>query len=291
MLSPAPRINCFTAPDGYRYAARIWDVEQPVANIVCLHGIVSHSGWYQTSCAFLAKAGFAVYALDRRGSGLNPAARGDVDRWQTWIEDVEHFLGGLPHGAPRVLLGISWGAILAAAVARRHSELLAGLGLICPGLYAQQAANSIERTALRCAGALGLHRTQVRIPLKDPALFTNCQIARSYIASDPFTLRTFSIRCAQAGLELANYATETPEQIRSPTLLMLAESDRIVLNRPVREFVARIGHHERRVIEYPGAAHTLEFESDPTGYFRDLCQWCQDVSVGPRRHDESGTDR
>ena len=40
----------------------------------------------------LASAGFEVHFLDRRGSGLNADEPGDVDRWQTWIDDVAVYL-------------------------------------------------------------------------------------------------------------------------------------------------------------------------------------------------------
>ena len=41
----------------------------------------------------LAAAGFDVHFLDRRGSGLNAEQPGDVDHWQTWIDDVAVYLG------------------------------------------------------------------------------------------------------------------------------------------------------------------------------------------------------
>jgi alpha-beta hydrolase superfamily lysophospholipase len=35
----------------------------------------------------------------------------------------------------------------------------------------------------------------------------------------------------------------------------------------------------RRVILYPGAGHTLEFEPDPAVYFRDLVAWIGEVEA------------
>jgi len=281
MLAPAPIIRFTNASDGYRFAVRYWHVEQPKAHVVCLHGIVSHGGWYLPSCAFLAKQGFAVHMLERRGSGLNPRARGDVDRWQTWLDDVEGHLDSLPRGIPRILLGISWGGTLAAAVARRRPDLLDGVGLLCPGLFSRKAANVLQRAALRTAAMLGLKSARVAIPLKDPKLFTNEESAQAYIATDPLTLWHITIAFALANLELTRYATEKSEEIRVPTLAMLAERDPITVNDQVRDFVQRVGHAQKRVIEYPAASHTLEFEPDPSRYFQDLAQWCNDIGAGP----------
>ena len=108
-----PRIDYFSAADGYRISVRVWDIARPVARVVCLHGIISHAGWYSQSCRKLAEAGYEVHFMDRRGSGLNAAARGDVDHYETWLQDTEIYLGQLTATLPRILLGISWGGKLA----------------------------------------------------------------------------------------------------------------------------------------------------------------------------------
>ncbi|MFV2070779.1 MAG: alpha/beta fold hydrolase, partial [Pirellulales bacterium] len=211
MSSPAPQIRPFTAADGYRLATRVWNVENPLAHVLCLHGIVSHGGWYLASCAHLANAGFAVHMLDRRGSGLNPADPGDVDRWETWPRDVEQYLESLNETTPRLLLGISWGGTLATAVARRRPDLLQGLSLICPGLYSKKGATLLQRAALGVAGLLPLRSLRVKIPLQDPALFTGSESHQATIAADPLTLRKMTIRFARANQRLVRFATEKPE--------------------------------------------------------------------------------
>jgi alpha-beta hydrolase superfamily lysophospholipase len=58
-----------------------------------------------------------------------------------------------------------------------------------------------------------------------------------------------------------------------PLLLVLAGRDRIVNNSRTREFFNRTGSRVRTLIEYPDAAHTLEFEPEPEPYFADLASW------------------
>lgn len=275
MISPAPRIAFHASSDGYRCAVRVWDAPQPPARVVFLHGIISHGGWYHASCRALAEAGFEVHFLDRRGSGLNFDARGDVPRsWRTWLSDVESFLEVLPCDVPRLLMGISWGGKLAAAVARHRPELVGGLGLLCPGIFARKGANALQRLVLQWAGRRWMRMRRVPIPLRDPALFTDGPAWRSYIADDPLTLRRITLRFALEDLYLSQYAGEAPEEIRAPVLLTLAGRDRIIDNCKVRAFVERISA-EKQIIEYPAAAHTLEYEPDPAPYFRDLVAWCR----------------
>jgi len=78
-------------------------------NVVHLHGIQSHSGWYVETAAELARRGYAVYLTDRRGSGLSTAPRGDFAGSQQLVDDV----GAIVDEAgeqPTVLVGGCWGA-------------------------------------------------------------------------------------------------------------------------------------------------------------------------------------
>src|SRR5438876_3835193 len=64
----------FIASDHYICHYRCYDPTGPAkADLVFLHGIQSHGGWYEYSCGKLRDAGYTVWFLDRRGSGLNHA--------------------------------------------------------------------------------------------------------------------------------------------------------------------------------------------------------------------------
>ncbi|MFW6169223.1 MAG: alpha/beta fold hydrolase [Planctomycetota bacterium] len=278
MLNPAPEIRFRESRDGYLLASRVWDTDDPLAEVLFLHGIVSHGGWYLASCQFLATHQFRVHVLDRRGSGLNERQRGHVDRWETWLEDVENYFDTFTGSAPRLLLGVSWGGILATALARRNGTTISGLGLLCPGLFPRQAANVFQRVAPRMACGLGLRKPRVAIPLRDPALFTNSTQGQAYVGKDPLALREITLSFAVENQKLVRYATQNPEDIHVPSLLMLAGKDAIVDNAKTRNFFKRISHPKRTIIEYPEASHTLEFEPDPTRYFQDLTRWCRNIA-------------
>jgi len=122
-----------------------------------------------------------------------------------------------------------------------------------------------------------LRERRVTIPLQNPSLFTDSHEHQEYIRKDPFTLRKITVRFALADRALTRYTIETPREIRLPTLLMLAGRDRIVDNDRVRQFVDEFSADKKTIIEYPDAAHTLEFEPDPAGYFDDLARWAKEL--------------
>jgi acylglycerol lipase len=241
--------------------------------VVFLHGITSHGGWYNRSCEHLAAAGFDVHFLDRRGSGLNIEQPGDVDCWQTWLDDVRVYLERDRDAQPTVLCGISWGGKLATAVARRDPALVRGLSLICPGLYSPHEPGSLKRIALAAPAPKRLDERRIAIPLRSPSLFTDSPMWREFIAKDPLTLRNVTWRFAREDRGLTRFARQSAPFLKTPLLLVLAGRDRIVNNRRTRAFFFRTTTAQRTLLEYPNAAHTLEFEPDPEPYFRDLAEW------------------
>lgn len=273
-----PELVRFAGRDGYRFAVRRWPVDEPRANVVCLHGIVSHGGWYLGSGRALARAGCSVHFIDRRGSGLNLQCRGDVPSWETWLDDVESYLAALPRETPRVLLGISWGGKLATAIARRAGPSIDGLVLACPGLHARQQPGVLKRAAVGIANSLPLRSVRAPIPLRDPALFTDQPQAQRLIREDPLALWSVTMRFAYEDLKLTRYAlaagsTLCTPTLCTPTLLILAGRDRIVDNARTRRYFSRIGSEQKRLVEIADAAHTVEFHSDPAPYWRALSDW------------------
>lgn len=283
MFRPAPAIESFRLPDGYRTAVRVWRVAQPRARVVVLHGVISHGGWYLASCAHLADAGFEVHFLERRGSGLNRQQRGDVDHYTTWIHDVEYYLDHLGDGLPRVLFGISWGGILTAAVARHRGDLVDAIGFLCAGLFSRVETNWTQRMLLRMAASVGLSSKRIAIPLQAPGLFTNSARHQEYIRTDPFRLREMTLGFARNNVRLIRYATEAPADILAPTLMMLGGRDVIVHNDAMARFLGQLGTTDQTLITYPNAAHTLEFEPDTSKYFADLREWVERIRRGSER--------
>lgn len=274
MSTKPASIETYRAPDGQSLTLRHFPAAvEPIGSVVLLHGIISHSGWYGASAEFLAQRGFDVYALDRRGSGLNMDQRGDVDSWRTWVADIVAMCEQRRQHGPVVLLGISWGGKLAPVIARERPDLLAGIGLICPGVYALQQPGLAKRSALSASGKLGIHQRRVTIPLEDPALFTNSPKWQAFVRDDPLTLREITMRFAREDHKMTRFSRQSPQFIHTPTLLVLAGRDRIVRNQRTRRYLTEFASQDKTLLEYQTAAHTLEFEPDPSMFYDDLAAW------------------
>lgn len=285
---PEPIIRTLTMSDGYCLHYRHWvPVGPPKARIVALHGIQSHSGWYEYSTRKLCDAGYEVYFVDRRGAGMNQQSRGDTPHRDRWINDVAQVLSEVRYlsrnnqtRCPLVLMGVSWGGKQAIAAAVRRPDLVDALALLYPGLCPKIRPRLRKRVKLRLAEAIGARKSLVPVPLRDPALFAGERVWQEYIQNDPLSLHEVSVRFLIQNRELDRLVQKIPEQLTAPTLLMLSGQDRIIDNAATRRYFARCACLHRTQIEYPEAHHTLEFEPDRDRFIRDLIQWLQLIVDG-----------
>lgn len=279
-----PTIREYTASDGYVFKYRHWQPAEPRGYVVALHGIQSHSGWYEYSSSRLCEAGYDVRYLDRRGSGLNEVDRGHAPAATRLVNDVAQVLRDVrwerdqgDRSRPVVLMGVSWGGKLAAAVVGSRPELVDALALLYPGIKPRIRATAFQRFQLNLAVTLGMLRRPVPIPLDDPALFTSVPRWQEFIAADDLSIREATVGFLAASRDLDRLVDRTPRNITQPLLLMLAGGDRIIDNPATRRYAMRIASHDRREILYPNAAHTLEFEDDRDRFVADLISWLSGV--------------
>ena len=261
-----------TASDGYAFAYRHYPaIGLPRARLICLHGIQSHAGWYETSCTALAGLGYEVYFLDRRGSGANALRRGDTPSYTRLIDDVAEFVQTLPPDLPRVLLAISWAGKVAVALQRRHPGLVAGQVLLCPGLRPKIAPPALTR--LRIAGASLVAPTRMfPIPLNNPELFTKTPRWLEFLRRDPLALHQATARFLAASFWLDRELRLCPKHVTIPTLLLLAERDAIIDNFATARYVELFAGPVESIV-YPGAEHTLEFEPEGPPFLEDVVWW------------------
>jgi alpha-beta hydrolase superfamily lysophospholipase len=277
------KLATFTASDRYVFHYYCYrPAGTPRADVVFLHGIQSHGGWYEHSCTQLSAAGFAVWFLDRRGSGLNLEAieaRGDTPSFGRLLDDVAEFLrtfavGGDPRRrrVPLILAGISWGGKLAIALQRRYTGLTDGLMLLCPGLFPQVGVGLRGQIAILTSRLVAPTR-MFPIPLSDPELFTASPRWRDFIRNDALALREATARFLVESVRLDRYVRRAGPRVTVPTLLLLAGKDRIIRNDLTHRFFHRISTDDKNVITYPDAHHTLEFEPEPDRFIAEMIRW------------------
>jgi alpha-beta hydrolase superfamily lysophospholipase len=247
--------------------------------VLYAHGIQSHPGWFTGSAMALSEAGHTVYQVTRRGSGDNDIARGDCRSRHQLLDDVTlaiEFLRDAQHADRFALLGVSWGGkLLAAFLARDNAPAdVASLTLVAPGVVPR--ADVQFRVKIRIAGSLVVHPDMLYdIPLSSPALFTDNEAMREYLADDAHRLHQATARFLfESRLMDRDVRRAKAGSITCPTTLILSERDKIIDNEKTRAVIGKLVGVNLNVIVLPGA-HTLEFEPDPAEFYRRVVEAVQ----------------
>jgi len=285
-------IKIYPGALGAKLHYRKWSVPSPRGRVVLLHGIESHSGWYLASASFLAQRGFAVYAPDRRGSGLNLEARGDTPSYKALLEDLRIFIEGPPNvspsegqvqpqanekigpGIPLHLIGLCWGGKLATAFSLLHPEHITSLTLITPGLASKVDFSGRKKMDIFFS-SLFAPRKKFKIPIEKPEMFTANPQKIEYIKSDGLRLKDATARFFVESVKLDLFLRQRIHLLKKPIFLLLAGIDPIIDNQKVLSLVEQIPAEEKKIKVYKNSHHILEFEEDTQEFLEDLAKWLE----------------
>jgi alpha-beta hydrolase superfamily lysophospholipase len=236
--------------------------------------LAEHSGRYTNLVNYLVPGGYAVFAFDLPGHGKSEGARGYVERFQDYLDDLHAFLTRVraEHATPgTVIIGHSMGGTIAAAYAASHQETLVGLVLSGPVLLvdpsfspALVAVTRILSAALPKAGIMTLDAT---------AISRDSAVVDAYVA-DPLVYR--GKISARLGIELMKAIQRLPgavPTIKLPTLILHGTADRLAPPAGSRMLYERISSTDKTLKFYEGCYHELFNELEHEDVLADLEHW------------------
>jgi acylglycerol lipase len=292
-----PEFHTWTMSDGYPLRGRAWRTGVTAAPVclIYLHGIQSHGGWFEWSASLLSESGSPVLLPDRRGSGLNAAARGDTPSVERWLADIDELADwAATEFAVRrfAVVGVSWGGKLAVAWALRRCERVERLLLVAPGLFPAVDLGLLAKLRVGLALVAGHHR-QFGIPLHDPALFTDNPAGQRFIIADPLKLCRVTARFLYCSRLLDRRLSRVgAAALKTPTTLLLSGRDRIIRNLPTEAWLRRVAAQTPEIKTAPECAHTREFEPEVAAFAAELQRWAtggRDSSAGSAARNSGAT--
>jgi acylglycerol lipase len=272
------------ASDGEKlhYVTWVPATGKPSAVLLFLHGIASHAGWFAETAADLKEQGIAVYAMDRRGSGLSGGRRGHLSRFSRALDDIDDVGAAVrseQEGVPLFLAASSWAAKLAIVYAWLRPAGLSGLLLLGPGLLPRVNLSTARRLAV-LVGQVVAPKAHIAIPLT-PALYTTTPHYLEFIRSDPLRLLTATTRFFWETGRLDRRRGRASANLDLPLLVLQGEADAMMDVPQTRAWFSQLDIEDKAYIAYPRAGHTLDFEPDRSRYVADILAWLA-AHVSPR---------
>jgi alpha-beta hydrolase superfamily lysophospholipase len=260
-----------------RLRYRSWEIAEPHAAVLLIHGLAEHSGRYEGAARAFAARAISSFAFDLRGHGLSDGRRGHANRFDSFLQDLDRFRrevqGVLDAGTPLFLLGHSMGGLIALRYLEEYDAELAGAIVISPWLA---TALPVPRWKVTMGNALGrlLPALPFRAHIDAAALSRDPAIVRGYrddpLVHDRITPRLFVEVSKAMGL-----VTLRSDRLRAPVLFLLPGSDRLVDTDRTLAFTAHLPAALVTVKVYPGHFHELLNEPDRNDIVRDACDWIE----------------
>ncbi len=274
----ASTIGWATTRDGVTLLTRHWEpAGDPWAAALLVHGTSEHSGRYEHVGNWLAAAGIDVHAFDQRCWGGSSAGRGDIERWDDFLDDLGERLAAvravIPPQRPVVMYAHSLGGLIATQYVLGGRALPDYLVLSAPGI------ESTHPRWLRTVAAVGARvAPTMRVSAGHNGWMLSCDPAvGEAFAADPLAVHNPTFRLGAQGFASQRPTAEAIDRLRAagapfplPTLVIHGTDDRIVPC-AATERLGALDNVTRRV--YPGIRHELHNEPQGESIVGDVIEW------------------
>lgn len=267
-------------PDACAVPARVYGGSGKKTPIILIHGLQSHSGWFAQSAAFLGTLGHPCYAMDRRGSGLSSAPRGDAKDFRGWSAEIAGVVEQVRRrqGHEQVyLLGHCFGAIPAALFAGQRPDLVRGAMLTTPGLHTRIGLPKAHLVKILLT--LPGHRNYYLPVSLKTEWFTDRPDYAAFIAADPLALRAATGDFYWQIYRARKHLLKNPGQLTMPIWIGTAGKDPIADNARNLAWISQLPSRSKTLVHYQNARHILEFSEERERFFADLADWLARVET------------
>lgn len=273
-----------TTRDGMSIFVHAWVADQPQRILVCIQGLGGHGGYYEEPARQLTSGGTIVIAPDLRGHGHSKGQRGDIDRLDSYLLDVDSTVKWAQAYSPDIpifILGESMGASLAIHYAASRvktsktciiSPILAGLVLLSPVL--RPTIHPTVREIIQYTRSLFIDPARPSLAVTGrEELGCRDSSFNAYLKADPLFVRLVSVRfLTKLGLWLRN-TRKKGHLLHMPLLVLQGGQDYIAHPRGTAAFLRHIPSKELNVITFPQAYHSLLHDPDTPQVIKALTAW------------------
>lgn len=238
--------------------------------VVLIHGnAVRGDDWALSGVAGLLRRTRRVIVFDRPGFGHSERPRGRIWTASEQADLLRDALRRLGVGRA-VVVGHSWGTLVALALAERHPDAVAGLVLLS-GYYFPTVRPDVLPAVLGALPLVGdvLNHTVsplagwLKMPLLKRAMFSPMPVPERFRAgySESMALRPSQVRASSGdGALMIPGAAALRDRyggIDAPAILMAGDGDRVVSSRMSERLAAALPRARLRIV--PGAGHMVHY--------------------------------
>ncbi len=257
---------------------RTWEVHDPQAAIIVVHGLFEHGRRYEEFGVYMASHGFATYVMDLRGHGASEGRRGHVRSFDVLLQDVDRFRrevqGLVPVDVPLFLVGHSLGGLIALRYLEEYDTPFHGAILTSPWLG---TAVAIPRWQVLAANVLNRILPAFPFPFRlDPADLSHDTARNDDYRNDPEIHSTITPRLFTETSSAIEQALRRGDRVGVPALFLLAGADRIVDTQRSLAFARSLPSDRIDIEVLEGQYHEVLQEQERMATLGQMREWIQE---------------
>jgi len=261
--------------DGLDLYLRRWETEGVPHKwtFLVVHGLGEHSGRYQHLAAWFTPRGATVYAMDQRGHGRSGGQRGHAPSLKALLDDIDIAVmrARTESGGPLVLIGHSFGGLLAIAYALDHPDHIDKAVVSAPALVARVRVPAWKRAL---AGVLPKIAPKASFANEiDPNVLSHDPATGPAYSSDPLVHNQITAGMYADTIARGEEFIRRAPELRVPFLLLHGQEDQIVDPAGSQRFFARASAPDQAFRLYPGFYHEIFNEVEQERVFQDIESW------------------
>ena len=189
-----------------------------------LHGLFEHKGRHQINADWFNNLKIDTNLIDLPGHGKDDLNRGDTESWELNDQAVIKGFESLNHYDNKILIGHSYGGLLAT-----YSVLK---GIISPD-FLILSAPLFKDNYPKAIRSLSKPMASIAPKLRAPSpvnkrnISTDMDVVKDYF-SDPLVFRSLSFRFGYLITEAQKYVNENISKLELPTIVLHGKQDKIV---------------------------------------------------------------
>ncbi|MBC3873516.1 alpha/beta hydrolase [Undibacterium flavidum] len=273
------------ALDGASLFVRDWPVQDgsDAPGIVVMHGLGEHSGRYVHVARFFNALGFKVRSFDQRGHGQSSGARGDIPDTDAILRDTRLVITDFSKQLqkPPFVVAHSMGGLFATRFALEGLTPLSGLILSSPAFSVR--TSRIEKFLFKISRVLIPH-LGVGHGTNGRYLSHDSEVVAAY-QNDPLVHARISASLFQSMLDAMQYVKAHATELKTPTLLLIADGDLVVNPQGAKNFSTKLNASSHRSCLktqiYPGFYHEVFNELEALQVFEDVRIWLEENDFMP----------
>jgi alpha-beta hydrolase superfamily lysophospholipase len=244
-------------------------------SLVMVHGFSAHCGLYRHVGAALAATNVAVTQFDGRGHGKSGGRRGHVQDFAEYLDDlamISNWARAQNPGLPWALMGHSLGGAVVASFVldEKRGEKPNRLVLVAPWLKLKMKVPAPKRIATNVMAKIAPTFSAWN-GLRAENLSRNLAVLDGF-KNDPLVFHHATAGGFMATLRAQAHLRAHAQDLKVPTLMLLAGGDRIVANEANLAFAQAAGDIVTTKT-YGGLFHELFLEPEAPTVIQDVADW------------------